>query len=447
MRSREMLISVGIVVAFAVPRLILAAVREPFFDELFTLWVTRLPLDQMLEAVRIDSGPPLYYILVHLLGIETIAGLRALSMFFALSTCGLVLSWTSLGSRRITAAALLAAFPPQVYFSGEGRAYAMAGFGVAAGVLAAHEWAETSQRRWLIVSCVALLLGAYSHYYGVLFFATPLLVAPLRRAIPAVGVTVIAFIPGIMLALSQPREAMAWISEMPVLLPLQHLAFAARYPDVFLPPVPVLLHLSALLLTLVIAWSGRRDRLALRFAVITLVPIVAAIALGLIGFTVYFPVRFESVLAVPFILWMACALEFRRVLAPLCILLGVFVCAHAATVHYHRGPDPVRRGALFIAARVDPSVPVVASGYAYLEAIAAGRNVQAFPSEQASHPGWRAPASPERLGLDVQTLPRSFVWIGEAGSLEESVLGARYRLMPLFVEGGIVVARATPRSL
>ena len=48
-----------ILLLFAAARIPLLLVRAPFFDELFTRWISAKPFAEIVAALRWDSGPPL----------------------------------------------------------------------------------------------------------------------------------------------------------------------------------------------------------------------------------------------------------------------------------------------------------------------------------------------------------------------------------------------------
>ena len=99
---------------------------------------------------------------------------------------------------------------------------------------------------------------------------------------------------------------------------------------------------------------------------------------------------------------------------------------------------------------VPASIPVVASGYAYLEVLAQKDAawepaVHGFPREIEEHPGWALPpARGVTLGRE-ELPPLPFVWAGERGSAEHRALVRWYRLRPLLVGKGMIVAEATAR--
>src|ERR1019366_9717324 len=95
--------------------------REPFFDELFTRWIAGKSFAGILAALRLDSGPPLYYFVVHAIGDPSIVATRVLSLICAAVSIVVILRATRWAP---AAALLLAVFPPAVLFAADARAYA-----------------------------------------------------------------------------------------------------------------------------------------------------------------------------------------------------------------------------------------------------------------------------------------------------------------------------------
>lgn len=379
----------GIAALFFVPRVILLFVRQPFFDELFTRWISGLSFAGILHALRYDSGPPLYYCIIHLLGDPPVLVIRAVSLLF--SAVALV---ALLMSRRFVAAALLAVFPPAVLLSVDARAYALCAMCVALGVLALDR-----DRPWL--AAIAFVAAAYSHYYGALFFVL------LWRHWRALAVAILAFLPGAWLALHQPRESMAWIGGFP------------HYPDVLFARPPIWLLIVAVALLIV---AGYRLN---RYAAMTLIPLGLALALG-----IYFPLRFESVIAVPFALWIATSAH--RKLIPLLIAVGLAICAIGIVDHAQRPLDDYRDAAMHLRGAEGP---VVASGYLYLEAIMV-RPATAFPAEQAVHPGWRA-----MPGAGSKPPEGAFTWIGERQAPELDIIRRSRKITPIYVNQNAAIVK------
>jgi hypothetical protein len=382
-------IVVGIVALFFAPRIVLLYVRQPFFDELFTRWISAKPFGGILQALHYDSGPPLYYFLMHLLGNPPILVVRGLSLLFA--TIALV---ALLVKRQFSAAALLAVFPPAVLFAVDARAYALCAMFVTLGILALD-----SEKPY--AAAIAFVAAAYSHYYGALFIIL------LARRWRALALAIVLFAPGAWLALHQPRGSMAWVGSFP------------QYPEALFARPP--LWLIAVAVLLVVAAAVRVNR----YTVMTLVPLALALALR-----VYFPLRFESVIAPPLVLWLAASA--RKILIPLLIAVWLTICAVGIFDHFQRPIDDYRDAALHLG---DVREPVVASGYLYLETIMV-HPASAFPAEQALHPGWRATAT---TGSELP--PGTFIWIGERYAPELALIQRSRSITPLYVNGRALIVK------
>jgi hypothetical protein len=231
--------------------------------------------------------------------------------------------------------------------------------------------------------------------------------------------TLLLFAPGLWLALHQPRASMAWIGGFP------------QYPDVLFARPPLILAILAAVVLIAAAVHLNR------FATMTLIPPAAALALG-----IYFPLRFESVIAAPLTLWLAASLErwspaVRRVLLAALLTIGVVICVIGIVDHRMRPIDDYHAAARYLAGVVKPDDTVVATGYLYLEAIdQLGGRVAAFPTEQAQHPGWRAVAPPG------SKLPYgAFLWIGERAAPELSLFRRARSIQLLYANDRAMVAR------
>ena len=385
----------AVALLFLAVRIVFLYVREPFYDELYTQWMAGEPFAKIVPHLLHDSGPPLYYFLARL---SSIVALRWMSLVFAAIAFALVLR------RSTIAAALLAVYAPAALYATEARAYALCAMFVAVGVLLLDDDRP-------FAAAVALVLAAYSHYYGVLFF--PLL---LIRNWRAFAVSVALFIPGFALALRQPREAMAWNIQR----------------SYWLLAVSV-----AIVVLLAKTW---------RFAAAVLIPTVLVV----VGHNIYFPERFESVLAVPLALWAAASLErwtpaMRRALVALLMIAGVAVIASRLIDERQRPPDPRLRAAAFAANAPD----VVAAGYCYLPARAQlGPRVRAFPPQQAEHPGWYARPSMEAALAAARSLPANgFAFVGDAFTPELAAVRQVRRVQLRYHDGPAVVLWVEPRGL
>jgi hypothetical protein len=446
LRSRrgQVIVIASLALLFLAVRIALVLARDPFFDELFTLWITKRSFAGIVAALRHDSGPPLYYFLIHLLMPRGVLAARLFSLACGAVSLAAILRARWLGNARFTAGLLLALYPPAALFAADARSYALCAMLVTLAVLALHR-----ERRW--PAALLFVLAAYSHYYGVLFL--PLLVLRSRdgkdrlRGVGPFAAAMAAYLPGFVLARMQPREAMSWLAgsqgAASPLAPLVNLSFAGNYPAALFPSLPPLLVAAALaLLLLAVVRSGR-------FAAGILVPMALAIGLGLAGIQVYFPMRFEAVLAGPLVLWMAGSLDRwkpapRRLLAGALLTLGVAVLLTGIIDHLRRPLEPHRAAALFAAKAAPPSVPIVAASYCYLEVLSTGAlHVVAFPPEQAGHPGWRHRLTPDEARIAARNLPAGpFLLVGERGTPEVAAIREARRLQLLFADGPVVVARA-----
>ncbi|HXH40491.1 MAG TPA: hypothetical protein VNN08_17805, partial [Thermoanaerobaculia bacterium] len=252
-----------ILLLFAAARVPLLILRAPFFDELFTRWIAGKPFAGILAALRHDSGPPLYYFAVHLLGDPSVVETRLLSLLFSAISIVLILRWNR--EAAILAAILLAVFPPAVLYAVDARAYAMCAMFVTLAMLAIDDDRP-------LVAALALVAAAYSHYYGVLFF--PILLLKAAGAQPAgpygfaqgrrrryaglgaLALAVVLYLPGFWLALQQPAEARAWMT--------------LRWPDaLFVRPPLALAVIGAVALVLSVRLN--------RYMAMVLVPLILAV--------------------------------------------------------------------------------------------------------------------------------------------------------------------------
>jgi hypothetical protein len=405
-----------ILLLFAAARVPLLVVRAPFFDELFTRWISAKPFTGIVSALRWDSGPPLYYFVVHLIGDPSVTATRILSLL-----CAAISLIVIFRAKNTIAALLLAVFPPAILFAADARAYAMCAMFVTIAVLAIDDDRP-------FAAAVALLAAAYSHYYAVLLF--PMLLLPRageppavqpssrrrydRRRVYALALAIILYIPGFLLALHQPAEARAWMK------------FA--WPDSLFvrPPIAI-----AIIGAIAFAVSIRVNR----YALMVLVPLLLAIVLR-----VYVPMRFEAIIAAPLVLWLTQSLKTNRFrIALMSAIAGVSIIWTTLGIidHANRPPDSYRQAATWIARNIPPDDTVVASGYCYLETIMNGHaRVIAFPPEQGMHPGWRA--LPQ---AGVHSPAGAFFWIGERRAPEVGAFGRDRRIIePLFINDRAMVA-------
>ena len=423
-------VSVALTLLFLGPRLALLATRQWFFDELFTHWLAAHSLSSLIRLLRADSGPPLYYVLIHLIGNPPILATRLLSLAFALGSFAAMVTCRRLGSARFAAAALLAAYPPAVLFATDARAYALCALFVTLAMIAI-----LSERPWAAAG--ALVAAAFSHYYGLLLFPS-LLLRGRKGAFP-LAAAILAITPLLWLAAHQPAQATGWMGE-----------WRPSFGDVLFAPLdspaslfkPAPRWLAAAAAVVAAVTLLRCDRSIALFASLTVgAPYALALLAGLAGRRVYFPMRFEAVIAPPLVLILAWCLDrwpriWKIALTSITVAIGLISIDLAVVDHASRPPDDYRAAAQFVRLHVAPATPVVATGYLYLETVML-RPTIAYPATQALHPGWRADPQ-EAAGSPLP--PGAFVWIGERQAPELGII-RRFRIVnPLFVNGRAMVA-------
>ncbi len=135
-------------------------------------------------------------------------------------------------------------------------------------------------------------------------------------------------------------------------------------------------------------------------------------------------------IAVPFVLWLS--VSAHKKLIPLLITVSIAICAIGIIDHARRPIDDYRDAALHLRG---VQGPVVASGYLYLETIMV-RPAIAFPAEQALHPGWRATA-----GAGSEVPAGTFLWIGERGAPELTIIRRSRKVTPLYVNENAAIVK------
>ena len=160
-----------------------------------------------------ERTPPLYYLLswgwTRVFGVGEV-GLRSLSMLFGtamIPVAGLVARRFGVGRVAVIAAALVAFNPFLVYYSQEGRAYALLGLLalLSAGAFV-RCWREPTPRN-LGVWALTAILAIATHYFAGFLIGTQAILLLVRhtrpRVLVATGIVAIAAIPLAILALHQ----------------------------------------------------------------------------------------------------------------------------------------------------------------------------------------------------------------------------------------------------
>lgn len=410
----------------------------------------------MLRTLLHDNGPPLYYYALNSLRLTSVAAARAFSFVCAAATLAVIALAPETKPQRLAAVSLFAVLPQNVFFAAEARSYALCALLLSVAATSFVRWTRTPARALLAIATGAIVLCAYSHYYGWLLMPLPVFMAVflrrdrLRDAIIATTLACVALAPNFVMMWRQPKEGLEWMripdpfarltivagSLLRIGVNAQH-AFAIHALTVSTSAVSIVLLLLAL-------WRTARTATAAAYFIVIIVAILSAIGVAAAGMTAYFPIRFESILAAPIVLWLATTLDYR--LVAVAVTVAFLASADLDRTPAHP-PTPARAVAREIARHTSGATPVVGSGVEYLELFGVRRDVIAFPSEYDITPFARtmdADVQRDVSGLDRLRTP--FVWGGEAYSLEERALAARFDTRLVFRQGtyDAVICRHRP---
>lgn len=157
----------------ALLRLVEVGTPNYWYDEAFTVWASRLPIPQMIQATAADTHPPLYLLItwavVHTFGsAEWVVRLPSVLA----SLIGLYLAYRIARKLQlsplvqIVAVAAVALMPAQLHYAQEARMYSLLQMEVL-GI-----WLAVLERRWFWVFFCSLA-ALYTHNYA-LFYLPPL---------------------------------------------------------------------------------------------------------------------------------------------------------------------------------------------------------------------------------------------------------------------------------
>lgn len=348
-KGRSLWLLVGVLLIAAFVRLITLTTESLWYDETFTAWLaTRLPLDQMIVALRADKHPPLFYLIewgaVQLFG-PTSLGLRWIPFLFGVLM--VALAWRislEVGFRRgaaLTAALIMAVLPATIYFSQEARNYTI----FCCAVMVMVWGALRSDRRLLIGGGLATI---YLHNIGLFYvfvLGLALLIITFRdrrqwwRMVGVLAVLMACWLPWGVVTFEQLRDIQSkpyWVQALTpgtavTTLPQMTLGWRAHVA-LQLPTYAVAYGATAVGLITARQWLRTR-RGAVLLAVIFGVPIFAA-AVSVLVTPIFLPRTFlpSTVLATLFWAYAAHALSApnRRVVRHLVaasLLIGL-------TAHY-----------------------------------------------------------------------------------------------------------------
>ncbi len=386
--------------------------RPLWFDEIFTLWAARQPLEGLLEALRHDSGPPAFYLLekpfVHLAEASNLDALARLpSLAAALGLFGAAFALKG-KLERLRFLLLLACFPLLLVYSAEARAYALVSLASLLLFLLAVRGEQDARRLLSLTAVTALAL--YLHYLALFAVAALLAIAALGgrwKTVAALLAGAVLFLPWTPVLAAQPQAALAWVEEgtaRTLISFLSALGGAGRVLPPLggpLPPFLVALGVAvAAVLTVSVIGRARSDA-ETRYAALFVLLVLSEIVLGSLWRSIAFPGRSEmAVLAVW--LWAVCRGSQESRLARWGIaaasLVGMF-----GSFSLLAAPPAAPQATQIVAAlnRVARKGDSVFAGAdLYLPARLASERgelaatVRPLPLSLKDHPGWFAPEPP-----------------------------------------------------
>lgn len=397
-------------------RIAALVIRPLWADEIFTLTLARRPVPEILATLRLDSGPPLHY-LVSKLVLAPCGGPGPLDVVVRLVsfTASLlhVPLFVAIG-RRLgkesagwTAATLYALFPLAVSYAAEGRGYALASLLVLLAFercLALREKPGTG-RAVLVGSLAAAAL--LTHYLALLPLAgfVSLFRGSSREArrslLLAGGVAAALASLWLPVATAQPRASMAWVDAAPTLASASRIALNVAFGIETAPLWP--LSLAALL---ALAFLSLRAILSDAAASVAALGLLSLALLAFVTPVVLLPER-ASILLLPFV---ALAAAGWTPLAALSSLLSIATLVVQIPAQTHRLPSEALAERVQAFARSGSSVCAVGlwgPELAYrMERAGLGGRVVLFPSDVAAHPGWyeESVVPPDRLRAEALAL-------------------------------------------
>jgi uncharacterized membrane protein len=169
-------VGVALVVAFGIVLRFMTS-SSLWLDEALTVDISRLPLHQILTALKHDGAPPAYYVLLHFwMRIFGDSDVATRSLSGVLSVITLPVAW--FGARRVagrtaawTVVALLASAPFAVYYATEARMYSLVILLTACGLIALHRTLHGPRLGNLAALAVVTAGLLYSQYWALYLVA------------------------------------------------------------------------------------------------------------------------------------------------------------------------------------------------------------------------------------------------------------------------------------
>ncbi|MCG3194401.1 MAG: hypothetical protein DIJKHBIC_03660 [Thermoanaerobaculia bacterium] len=375
-------------------------------DEIFTLWLARLDLGALLSALKLDSGPPLHYLVSKAVLSPTSSPgsldilVRLPSLLASLGVMGLLIYLGKRMGRPETgwlSALLYAVSPLAVFYAAEGRAYALTTFLCLLVFERCLALGEKPTPGKAVVLGVLVALAFLSHYLSLFVLAGIGGAFTLRHRdkmklwLVSAAVAAICVAPWLPILAGQPRAAMDWEREEP---------FSARAGIVLANVMTgvhadgaatVLLLVAATVLLGLLFW--RRKELPAEPVGAFLMGFLLLLLGALLRPELLLPER-SAVLFLPLVFLSLAALG-RVPVAGLVLLMSGFLAFQGRT---WTRPLPIQQlSEKLIPAFRDQHLLVVAGIWGpeiryWFERAGLGGRVRLFPAELEKHPGWYSEA-------------------------------------------------------
>ncbi len=290
--------------------IILAIVKEPWHDELFTKYLISHNLKEIIEILKNDNGPPFYYCLSHFLTLpfnHSIFSLRLVSIIFVfLSIIFLNKTLQNLKILNIPKFIFLL-FPIPMFFMLEARCYGLVLF------LSSLLFFEITKKERIFPLSLYLILLIYTHYFSFTFLTYLFFAIFFKKNFKYLLIILIILIfsfPLYFLMKEQPKESLDWTRIY--LKNFSPFYFFSNFSLFYKPLKPNLISIFLALLNILLLFSSFKKR-ELRFLHISF--FLNFIFLFIFSFIIrnyYVPFKTEVFFSIPFFLLIFSALFIEK---------------------------------------------------------------------------------------------------------------------------------------
>ncbi len=379
--------------------IILSLIKEPWHDELYTNYITKKNPLKIISELKKDSGPPLYYLLIHFLTLpfgHSIFFQRFFSSIFIFLS-GIFISkiFISVFGKKIPFY-FFYLFPLSLYYSAEARNYSLIIF------LSTLLFYELFTRRRIFYLTLFLTLTFYTHnlsflFTGFLFFA--FFFYRERKILYSILFSIFLYTPIFFFIKEQPKESIYWMSDQ---LKLQNFLnfFSNLGPNTFENYIynfsPLFFPLIFSILNLIIIFYGLKEKKLKPFIYAFFLNFLFITLVSLFFINIYFPSRTEIFFFIPFIIFcFSFYLTNKRGAKILSFLYSITLIFSTLIILISLSkPFEFKREILEIVKILKPHTKVIVIGYwklslSYLiEKEGLKNEILTFPISQNEHPGW-----------------------------------------------------------